>query len=136
MPRLSAWFVRAALVYLALGFTFGGLLLANKGVPLYPLTWRLLPAHIEFLLFGWTLQLIFGVAFWILPRWQSQRGNVRPAWLALLLVNAGVWLVVLAGWLNWPAWSLMVGRLLEVTAVAAFAAHAWPRVKPWVEGTG
>lgn len=136
MPRLSAWFVRAALLYLALGFTFGGLLLANKGVPLHPLTWRLLPAHIEFLLFGWTLQLAFGVAFWILPRWQTQRGNVRPAWAALLLVNTGVWLVVLAGWLNWPTWSLVIGRLLETAAVTAFAVHAWPRVKPWMEEAG
>jgi hypothetical protein len=135
MPHLSAWFVRAALLYLALGFTFGGLLLANKGVPLHPLTWRLLPAHIEFLLFGWTLQLIFGVAFWILPRWQTQRGNVQPAWSALLLVNVGIWLVVLTGWLNWPAWSMLAGRLLEAAAVAAFAAHAWPRVKPWMEET-
>lgn len=135
MPRLSAWFVRAALLYLGLGFTFGGLLLANKGVPLHPLTWRLLPAHIEFLLFGWTLQLVFGVAFWILPRWQTQRGDVRPAWAALILVNAGIWLVVLTAWLNWPAWVLPGGRLLEAAAVIAFAVHAWPRIKPWMETT-
>lgn len=136
MPRLSAWFVRAALIYLGLGFTFGGLLLANKGIPLHPLTWRLLPAHIEFLLFGWTLQLVLGVAYWILPRWQTQRGDVRPAWSALLLLNSGIWLVVAAGWLNWPAWLLAGGRMLEVMAVAAFAWHAWPRVKPWVEDGG
>lgn len=135
MPRLSAWFVRAALLYLGLGFTFGGLLLANKGVPLHPLTWRLLPAHIEFLLFGWTLQLVFGVAFWILPRWQTQRGDVRPAWAALILVNAGIWLVVLTAWLNWPAWVLPGGRLLEAAAVIALAVHAWPRIKPWMETT-
>ena len=133
MPRLSAWFVRAALVYFVLGFTFGGLLLANKGVPLHPLTWRLLPAHIEFLLLGWTVQLAFGVAFWILPRWNTKRGDMRPAWGTLPLLNAGVWLVVLAGWLNWPAWSMVMGRVLEAAAVAAFAWHAWPRVKPWVE---
>lgn len=133
MPRLSAWFVRAALVYLGLGFTVGGLLLANKGIPLHPLTWRLLPAHIEFLLLGWTLQLVFGVAFWILPRWRTQRGDVRPAWAALILLNAGIWFVVLTGWLARPAWSLALGRLLETTAVIAFAIHAWPRIKPWVE---
>jgi hypothetical protein len=133
MPRLSAWFVRFALVYLTLGFTFGGLLLANKGIPLHPLIWRLLPAHIEFLLLGWTVQLAFGVAFWILPRWQTQRGDVRPAWVSLILLNLGVWVVVVAGWANWPAWVLATGRLLEAAAVAAFARHAWPRVKPWME---
>ncbi|MFN3331216.1 MAG: hypothetical protein ACK47M_01730 [Caldilinea sp.] len=133
MPRLSVWFVRAALIYLTLGFTFGGLMLANKGVPIHPLIWRLLPSHIEFLLFGWTIQLAFGVAFWILPRWQTQRGNVRPAWAAFLLLNGGIWLVVAGSWFNWPAWTLVSGRLLETAAVAAFAWHAWPRVKPWVE---
>lgn len=135
MPRLSVWFVRAALVYLTLGFTFGGLMLANKGILLSPLLWRLLPTHIEFLLFGWTVQLAFGVAFWILPRWRTQRGDVRPAWTAFLLLNSGIWLVVAAGWFNGPAWMLVGGRLLEATSVAAFAWHAWPRVKPWVEET-
>lgn len=133
MPRLSVWFVRGALCYLAIGFTFGALLLANKGVAIHPLVWRLLPAHIEFLLFGWTVQLAFGVAFWILPRWQTQRGDVRPAWLALVLLNAGIWLVVSVSWLAAPAWVLATGRVLEAGAMAAFAWHAWPRVKPWME---
>ncbi len=136
MPRLSVWFVRAALLYLALGLTVGGLLLANKGVPLHPLIWRLLPAHVECLLFGWTVQLAFGVAFWILPRWQTQRGEVRPAWAAFVLLNAGIWLVVLASWLELPAWVAAMGRLSEAGAVAAFVLHAWPRVKPWVEEGG
>ena len=58
------------------------LLLWNKGVPISPYIWTLLPSHIEFLLIGWTVQLALGVAFWILPRWQTQRGDVRPAWAA------------------------------------------------------
>uniref|UniRef100_A0A7C1JFA7 Uncharacterized protein n=1 Tax=Caldilinea aerophila TaxID=133453 RepID=A0A7C1JFA7_9CHLR len=133
MPRLSIWFVRVALLYLALGFTFGALMLANKGVPFTPWLWRLLPAHIEFLLFGWTLQLAFGVAFWILPRWQTQRGNEKPAWAALFLLNIGIWIVVCAGWFNWTVGWLMLGRMAEAAAVAAFALHAWPRVKPLME---
>ena len=133
MPRLSVWFVRTALSYLALGFTFGALLLANKGVSLHPLTWRLLPAHIEFLLIGWTVQLAFGVAFWILPRWRLQRGDVRPAWAALVLLNAGVWLVAIAPFVAQSPLFAPVGRTLEAAAAFAFALHAWPRIKPWVE---
>ena len=49
MPRLSRLAIRAALLYLLLGFTFGGLMLLNKGIPLAPWAWRLLPAHVEFL---------------------------------------------------------------------------------------
>ena len=91
MPRLSVLFVRASLVYLAIGLTVGMLLLWNKGVPISPYVWMLLPAHIEFLLIGWIVQLALGVAFWILPRWQTQRGDVRPAWAAFVLLNVGIW---------------------------------------------
>lgn len=133
MPRLSVLYIRTALAYLALGFTFGALLLANKAVPIHPLVWRLLPAHIECLLFGWTVQLAFGVAFWILPRWHTQRGDTRPAWLAYFLINLGIWLVVAASWLALPSWMLALGRMLEAAAMAAFTLHAWPRVKPWME---
>jgi hypothetical protein len=133
MPRLSVHFVRAALIYLALGLTFGMLLLWNKGVLISPLIWLLLPAHIEFLLMGWTVQLALGVAFWILPRWNTQRGDVRGAWAALILLNLGIWCVVLTPWLNLPYWVLTLGRICEAAAAGAFALHAWPRVKPWVE---
>ncbi len=131
MPRLGRWFVRAALLYLALGVTFGALLLAHKGMPLHPSLWRLLPAHIEFLLLGWTLQLAFGVAYWILPRFT---GGVRPrpwaAALALGLLNAGVLLTGLGASLGAPAEAILAGRLLEAAAALAFVLHAWPRVKP------
>ncbi|MEI2776438.1 MAG: hypothetical protein V9G19_10800 [Tetrasphaera sp.] len=76
------------------------------------------------------------MAFWILPRWQTQRGDVRPAWLAFVLLNAGIWLVVLASWLAAPAGMLATGRVLQAAAMAAFALHAWPRVKPWMEEQG
>jgi hypothetical protein len=115
---------------LALGFTLGGLILFHKGVPLHPLVWRLLPAHIEFLLFGWTIQLIMGVGFWIFPRFRRSRGNEWPAWLAFGLVNAGTWLAGLGPTLAAPAIIILLGRLAEAGAVVAFAVHAWPRLKP------
>ena len=138
MPRLSVWFVRAALLHFATGFTFGALLLWNKALPLGAQvslwTWRLLPAHMELLLVGWTVQLAMGVAFWILPRWRSQRGDVRPAWAAFILLNGGVLVVAAAALAPEPAWGIFIGRALEVGAAVAFALHAWPRVKPWAEG--
>lgn len=130
MPKLSRWFIKAALLYLAAGVTFGSLILFHKGLPLHPYLWRLLPVHVEFLLFGWTVQLVMGVAFWIFPRFWRSRGNERPAWLAFVLINVGVWLAGVAPPLGAPAWLLFVGRLAEAGAVAAFALHAWPRVKP------
>ena len=132
MPRLSRLFVRTAFVYLLLGFTFGALMLANKGLPLHPALWRLLPVHIEFLLFGWTLQLALGVAFWILPRfWDGpSRGNEAGARLAYVLLNLGVWLVALGALLAAPAAVAFLGRTAELAAVFAFGFHIWPRIIP------
>ncbi len=129
MPRLSVWFIRASFVYLLIGVTLGMLMLWNKGVPLHPAIWRLLPAHMDFLLLGWTLQLALGVAFWILPRFMTSRGNVKPAWAAFFLLNLGVWLVAVGGALGRPGY-VLAGRVAEAMAAAAFALHAWPRVKP------
>jgi hypothetical protein len=133
MPFLSAFFVRAALLYLAAGFGLGALLLINKAVPFSGFIWSLLPAHIEFLIWGWLLNLTMGVAFWILPRFASppKRGNEKIAWLAFVLLNAGIWLVVLDSFvifqLGLPVF--LAGRVLEALSAGAFALHAWPRVK-------
>lgn len=131
MPKLSVWFIRAALVYLLLGFTFGGLLLFNKGLPLSPLLWRLLPAHIEFVLFGWTVQLILGMAFWILPRFPTPpvRGNEKLAWWAFVGLNIGIGVFVLSSLAPFNAWFALLGRIAEIAGVMLFAAHAWPRLK-------
>lgn len=132
MPRLSVLFIRTGLVYLATGFTLGGLLLFNKGLPIVPALWAVLPAHIEFLLIGWTLQLIMGVAFWILPRFSRSplRGKESLAWLSYYLLNLGVWLVILSS--LFPQWNgfSIIGRVAETASAVAFALHAWPRIKP------
>jgi hypothetical protein len=131
MPRLSTWILRTALIYLGLGFTFGAYMLANKGLNFDPGAWRLLLPHIELLLVGWTMQLILGVAFWIMPRLSGKEkfGDVRLAWGAYVALNAGVIAVVLGGW---TAGSLLIpiGRAAELFAALLFAIYLWPRIKP------
>lgn len=130
MPRLSMWMIRTALLHLLVGFTIGALMLANKGIPFSPFLWRLLPIHIEILLLGWTLQLAMGVAFWILPRFDTTRPRAGLAWTAYGLLNLGIGLVAVSVfWVSLPA-LLLGGRLVEAGAAVAFALHAWPRVKP------
>lgn len=130
MPRLSQWMIRAAFIYLLLGFTIGALMLANKGVPLHPVLWQWLPAHIEFLLFGWIVQVAMGVAFWILPRYwkRPRRGNETLVIIAFVLLNSGIWAVVLSSIWFRSRWGLFAGRLLEIGAVLFFALHAWKRI--------
>lgn len=132
MPRLSVWMIRTALLHLGLGFTLGAVILYHKGLPFWPGAWRLLPLHVELVLFGWTLQLALGVAFWILPRYAREpvRGREGLPWLAYGLLNLGALTVGLAGWLAAPPALALVGRAAELLAAFAFAAHLWPRVKP------
>jgi hypothetical protein len=124
--------VKAALLYLALGFTLGGFLLANKGISLHPALWLLLPAHQEFLLSGWMFHLALGVVLWILPRFSQEpkRGNTRLAWAGWVLLNLGIWAIGLShlapGWV----WLSLLGRSLQAGGGVAFAVHAWPRIKP------
>lgn len=130
MPRLSCWFLRSAFIHLILGFTFGSLILIQKGIPFNPKIWVLLPAHIELVLFGWTVQLIMGVGFWIFPRFRRKRGNERFAWFAFGLINLGLWLTVLNSIFIGSTLITFGGRLAELAGITAFVLHAWPRIKP------
>ncbi len=132
MPRLTVTMVRTALLELGIGFTFGALILFNKGIPFDPLIWRLRPAHVDIVLFGWTMQLAMGIAFWILPRFTKapRYGREGLGWVAYLLLNSGLAVVVLNSWLSID-WLPFVGRALELSAVATFALMLWKRVKPY-----
>ena len=131
MPRLSVWFVRCSLVYLLLGVTLGGLMLANKGVPFAAWAWSLVGAHMEFLLLGWMVQLAMGVAFWILPRFGSgaPRGNELLIWAAFAALNLGIWMAALQPY-HMQSWLTLTGRILEAVSVFLFVFGSWQRVKP------
>ena len=136
MPRLSQLMIRTALLWLAIGYSVGGLVLLNKGIPLLPWLWALRAAHIHMLLVGWTVQLACGVAFWILPRLDARgtRGDERLVWGCYAALNGGVVLGALhdplAALIAWPGWDalLLLMGLLYLLAAALFALHAWPRV--------
>ena len=133
MPRLSVLMIRTALLHLGIGFLLGGLLLVNKGVPFEGAIWRLLPIHVEMLLFGWMLQLAMGVAFWIAPRFsQAPRyGRVALAKAAFILLNAGVGLVVAGLWAGSLS-AQLGGRICLLIAACCFFVHIVPRIKPAV----
>ena len=127
MPSLSVWAVRLALVHLAVGTTIGAALLAAKAVALPPGLWALRAGHVEALLIGFAVQLAVGVAYWILPRIRPAEGG-RPerrrrpvAVVAVVLLNGGVLLVGVG--------LAVAGRVCEAIGAAAFAVHAWPRVR-------
>lgn len=136
MPRLSIWLVRTSLVYFALGVTLGAVLLAGRELADGPWVAQIRPLHAELLLYGWTLQLIMGVAYWILPRFRSgtERGHPLLPWAAYLLLNTGVLLAALGTAPGAGPSVILPGRILEILAAAAFVSHALPRIKAF--GTG
>ena len=132
MPRLSCWFIRAALVYLAIGFTLGALMLANKGVVFYPLLWRYLPVHMELLLMGWLVQLALGMAFWILPRFSqgAPRGNEALVWSSFALINTGLGLEIAETIFSLQG-LVFPGRVAEIAGILMFLLGSWRRIRPF-----
>lgn len=139
MPRISQLMIRTALLYLALGTTIGGLLLAEKGLRLWPWLWVLRPGHVQMLLVGWVVQLACGVAVWILPRLDAagSRGDLRLVRVAYGALNGGVALAALhqplgrvadAGFLGWMPG---IAGLLQLVGMIMLIGQLWPRVLPF-----
>lgn len=133
MPFLSMLLVRSALGWLAAGAAMGALLLGAKAVPMPAGVFRLFSLHAEALLIGWMVQFAMGVAWWILPKYPRlpERGPGAPIWTAWVLLNAGVLLAGIGRSVGAADGVVMVGRTAELLAAIAFAAAAWPRVKPF-----
>jgi|SRR5690554_1240798 len=126
MPTLTVWALRLACAHLAFGLTVGALLLANKGFPfLAGSNW--LGVHFHTMTFGWTIQCVIGVAYWILPTFgrRNNKGNDALAWSSVALVNLGTIVGCLSGTFS------AAGFTIQALAALAFAAHLWPRVKPF-----
>lgn len=136
MPKLSVWLVRASLLHMGVGFLFGAMILHHKGIPIYAWSWRLLTLHIELMIFGWTMQLVMGVAFFALPRFShraNRYGAVYLGWWSFFLLNTGVIVTASAQWFGMSGY-LLFGRLLVMLGVLAYTVMIWPRVKPFAVG--
>lgn len=123
--------IRASLIHMGVGFLFGTLILLHKGIPISTQIWRLLSHHIELIIFGWTIQLVMGVAFFILPRFshrENRYGAVHLGWWSFYLLNGGVLLTTLAQGFVVES-TVLLGRLLTLSGILAYLVMIWPRVK-------
>ncbi len=134
MPPLTRWLVKAALLWLVASLVLG---LAMQ-LPLaarVPLLRGLWPTYLHLLVVGWLTQLIFGVAFWLFPRYSAERprGSDRLGWVSFVCLNLGLILRVIGE--PRRAIGAGVGTLLLLSAVAqlvavwAFVLNTWPRVR-------
>lgn len=135
MPPLTRWFVKTAFVYLVLAMIVGLLLAAVPSV-LQRIS-GLFPVYIHLLVFGWLTQLVFGVAFWMFPKYSAEkpRGNESLGWWTYGLLNAGLILRAVAEPIqsvqpNLPGgWLLVISAIAQFLAGVTFVLNSWGRVK-------
>lgn len=137
MPPLTRYFIKTALIYLAAALLVGLALAARAAFDLPAEIAALSPVFLHLFMVGWVTQLIFGMLFWMLPKYSKEfpRGNEKLAWAAYLLINVGLILRIIGEPLVALRSDLGVGWLLALSAILqllggwAFIANAWPRVK-------
>jgi heme/copper-type cytochrome/quinol oxidase subunit 1 len=137
MPSLTRYFIKTALIYFVLALITGVLLLARSAIELPVEIAALSPVYFHLLMVGWVTQLIFGMLFWMLPKFSKERprGNERLVWAAYLLINAGLILRVIGEPIaaikpDWNfGWLLMLSAVLQLIGGWSFLVNAWSRVK-------
>lgn len=134
MPTLTRWFIKSAMVYLVSALALSIAMqspLADR-VPLLRVVW---PTYLHLLVVGWLTQLIFGVAFWLFPKYSSAqpRGSEPLGWTSFVLLNFGLLLRLVGeprAMLGGDAAGLLiVSAVVQLLAGWAFVANTWPRVR-------
>ena len=134
MPSVSRWMIKTSFVYLVLAFLIG-LLQGLQAVGVVRLPGGLGPVYIHLLVVGWLSLLIFGVVYWMFPKFskESPRGRAWLGWATYGLINLGLALRVIGETWGAPGtafgWLLVVSAGLQWLGGAAFVANTWPRVK-------
>ncbi len=137
MPPLTRWFIKASLLYLVLAL-LTALVLAvqpfSKSLGALP---GLTPVYFHLFLVGWVAQLIFGVVYWMFPKYSMEkpRRSESLGWTTFWLLNTGLGLRVIGEPLNSLYPGGIAGILLAVSAIAqwlaglAFFVNTWGRIK-------
>lgn len=137
MPRWSRWMVRMAMLHLCLALMLGIAMSFKPLATRYPLLLGALPVYYHLLTVGWATQLIFGVAYWMFPRYtrEQPRGNERWMGAVFFMLNIGLLLRAVAepvqAHSELPLWSWLLGSsaLLQWLAGMSFIFAIWKRVK-------
>ncbi len=131
MPPLTLWFIRTSLVYFTLAL-LTGILLAVQAVN------GLFPVYLHLLVFGWLTQLVFGIAFWMFPKYSMERPHRSETmgWAVYVCLNLGLILRAVAEPVsaNYPeeiiwGWILIVSAVLQWLAGMMFVINTWARVR-------
>ena len=130
MPLLTRTFIKTAMIDFTVALILG--ILLALGV-----TNGLFPVYIHLLVFGWLTQLIFGVVFWMFPKFSAEkpRGSEPLGWWTYALLNIGLLLRAIAEPIQstqpnpLSGWMLVISAILQFLAGLLFVVNSWGRVK-------
>ncbi|HEX2865236.1 MAG TPA: hypothetical protein VHN99_11760 [Deinococcales bacterium] len=127
MYPFEAWFVRASFLYLLYTGVTGTLFYVFPGL-IHPMV----SAHAHSGTVGFFLNMVMGVAYWMMPRPNQLRQDRAEAWTFALL-NAGLLARLILeppfiAW-HWPVRALLAASgALQVAGIAVFALAMTQRV--------
>lgn len=137
MPSLTRWFIKIAMIYLVAALLVGAALAARSMGSLPAVIAALGPVYFHLFMVGWVTQLIFGVIYWMFPKYSKEKPHGSEGlWQATFwLLNGGLLLRIGAEPLqtlqpqaSW-GWLLALSALLQWLAGLAFVVNTWSRVK-------
>lgn len=135
MPKLTRWMIKTSLIYLVLALLAGILLGLRSALGWNWVPAGLSPSYFHLYMVGWVSLLIFGVVFWMFPKYtQAQpRGSQGLGWAVYGLINAGLVLRVLGESLSGQSpvwgWVLVISAFLLWLGGLSFVINTWQRVK-------
>ena len=136
MPRLTRWFVKTSFLYLTLAL-IAGLLIEIQSIWKFVVLGGLFPVYIHLFVLGWITQLIFGVVFWMFPKYsiEKPRRSETLGWWTYVLLNIGLILRIVAEPIHstqpnaFSGWTLVVSAIFQFLAGLTFVINSWGRVK-------
>jgi hypothetical protein len=134
MPLLTRLYIKASFVFLALALLSGALIAGGRIWSTSSWIAALSPVYFHLFLVGWVTELIFGVAYWMFPKFSREKYHGSPflSWGTFLLLNLGLvlgepWITISAV----PAAKIIVftSAVLQLIAGVFFVINTWTRVK-------
>lgn len=137
MPVLSRIYIKTGLVYFVVALAMAALLAAQPVLKLSSSLSVLRPVYLHLLMVGWVLQLIFGVVYWMFPKYSKEqpRGSEKLGWFVYVTLNLGLILRAVGEPLvmlqpdNSVGWLLAASAVLQLVAGWGFIANTWSHVK-------
>ncbi|MCC7119067.1 MAG: hypothetical protein IT310_11120 [Anaerolineales bacterium] len=130
MPLLTRTLIKTGMICLILALILGIALALGA-------TNGLFPAYIHLLVFGWITQLIFGVVFWMFPKYslEQPRGSEALGWWMYALLNSGLLMRAALEPIQatrpnaFSGWALVLSAALQFASGVLFVINSWKRVR-------